>query len=319
MRFKLYLIIGVVFAFLLGLTWSLGPGLRYITVGISAYFFFLSVWGNPFFRISGDSRIPFQDLSDDLKIIFSPKKDTYTQQTGIPRRQKLTVIMIASFFIFFVFLTIIIAVIFLSDAKGTSESNYLESAEFYRTQGDYDSAIVYYHRSLRSQPGNREGRVGMGNAFLSKSTYDSALFYYNLVLKEDGEDTDALYNRSLVQYYQKDYKKSVSGALHVLSLDSQYENALLLAGDNYYTQQQYDSAIYWYEKGYETGARSAILCHVMAYIYDVQGNTDKAIGLYQEAVYYDSTKVDVYQRLGELLPEERGKYKMLEQRFTENQ
>jgi hypothetical protein len=40
----------------------------------------------------------------------------------------------------------------------------------------------------------------------------------------------------------------------------------------------------------------------MAYIYDTKGEYNKAINLYQEALSYDSSVVDIYTRLGELLP-----------------
>jgi hypothetical protein len=46
----------------------------------------------------------------------------------------------------------------------------------------------------------------------------------------------------------------------------------------------------------------------MAYIYDTKGDNSKAIGLYQEALQYDSTIVDIYKRLGELLPNDEGNY-----------
>jgi hypothetical protein len=46
----------------------------------------------------------------------------------------------------------------------------------------------------------------------------------------------------------------------------------------------------------------------MAYIYDTKGNYSNAIGLYKEELRYDSTVVDIYKRLGELLPNEDGNY-----------
>jgi hypothetical protein len=40
----------------------------------------------------------------------------------------------------------------------------------------------------------------------------------------------------------------------------------------------------------------------MGYIYDQRGDQEKAIHLYQEALNYDSTRVEIYNRLGELFP-----------------
>lgn len=46
----------------------------------------------------------------------------------------------------------------------------------------------------------------------------------------------------------------------------------------------------------------------MAYIYDTKNNYDKAIPLYKEALTYDTTVVDIYTRLSELIPGEEGNY-----------
>ena len=65
----------------------------------------------------------------------------------------------------------------------------------------------------------------------------------------------------------------------------------------------------WYKNAYENGGiRTRALCHLMAYIYDTKGDYSKAIDLYKEALSYDSTVVDIYKRLGELLPNEDGNY-----------
>ena len=51
-----------------------------------------------------------------------------------------------------------------------------------------------------------------------------------------------------------------------------------------------------------------MLCHIMAYIYDTKGDYAKAISFYQEALSYDSSIVDIYQRLGELIPGDDGNF-----------
>ena len=75
----------------------------------------------------------------------------------------------------------------------------------------------------------------------------------------------------------------------------------------YRFQKKYDEAITWYENAYQNGGqRTRILCHIMAYIYDSKGDYERAISLYQEALSYDSSVVDIYQRLGELIPGDDG-------------
>jgi Flp pilus assembly protein TadD len=316
-KFRFYLTLAILCCLLFGFTWSLDVSFRYLGFGLSVYFFFLAFYNKPrslFAAASG----PLDHLTADLKIIFSPRKNTYTQQKGIPGRQKPTVIFVAFFFIFFVFVTIIVSVLLLSDDKA-SRDYLLDSANFYNTQEQYDSARVYYRKVLDAEPSNRDARFGMGDIFLAESNFDSALYYYDGILVENPSDEAARYNRALALFNQKNYSGSLKETAEVLRLNPRYQDALLLAGDNYYVQQRYDSAIFWYEQAYDLGVRTAILSHIMAYIYDVEGNTDRAIPLYQEAVLYDSTKTDVYKRLGELIPEESERYRVLENRFSEQQ
>jgi hypothetical protein len=44
----------------------------------------------------------------------------------------------------------------------------------------------------------------------------------------------------------------------------------------------------------------------MAYIYDTKSQAQKAIPLYKEAISMDTTRTDIYRRLGELVPGEEG-------------
>ncbi len=77
-------------------------------------------------------------------------------------------------------------------------------------------------------------------------------------------------------------------------------------GDAYYTQVRYDEAMVWYERVYEEPTmRNRWLCHIMAYILDTKGNLAQAIPLYEETLRYDSSVVEVYDRLSELVAGEK--------------
>jgi hypothetical protein len=79
--------------------------------------------------------------------------------------------------------------------------------------------------------------------------------------------------------------------------------ATQLIGDNFYNQEKYDSALNWYDNAYSKGLRNRYLCHLMGYINQTKGATDKAVLLYKEALQYDSSVVDIYERLVDLVPE----------------
>jgi tetratricopeptide (TPR) repeat protein len=118
----------------------------------------------------------------------------------------------------------------------------------------------------------------------------------------------AQYNKGYVYFDRKDYGRAIVETRKVLTLEPEHTDALLLMGDSFYNQGQLDSALYWYEGAYSTGYRSAILCHLMAYIYDTKGKQETAINLYKEAIGQDSSIVAIYSRLGELVPGEEGNW-----------
>ncbi len=204
----------------------------------------------------------------------------------------------------FVFLAIILGVIFGDDSAVFSDEELMARDYYYA--GQYDSALYHYKLALKEEPDNTYILVETGNCYLYLNRSDSALWHYNRVLELDPGNLDATHNRGLAYYQQKKYREAIDAAQQVLVSNPSHVDALLLAGDSFYTQTQYDSALVYYVEAYNLDYRTAILTHIMAYIYDVKGNTQQAIALYRETLQQDDSITDVYVRLGELLPGEEG-------------
>lgn len=204
----------------------------------------------------------------------------------------------------FVFLAIILGVIFGDDSAVFSDEELMARDYYYA--GQYDSALYHYKLALKEEPDNTYILVEAGNCYLYLNRSDSALLHYNRVLELDPGNLDATHNRGLVYYQQRKYREAIDAAKQVLVSNPSHVDALLLAGDSFYTQTVYDSALVYYVEAYNLNYRSAILTHIMAYIYDVKGNTQQAIALYRETLQQDDSIADVYVRLGELLPGEEG-------------
>ena len=119
-------------------------------------------------------------------------------------------------------------------------------------------------------------------------------------------------------WYQQQYEQSIEILKRCVSTHSDYNEAYLALGNNYYDQKKQDEAFPWYVKAYDAGVKDAFLSHVLAYLYDNKGNTVKAIPLYKEAVQLDSSRADIYPRLAELEPANAGKYNELAARWKSN-
>ena len=103
-----------------------------------------------------------------------------------------------------------------------------------------------------------------------------------------------------------------------LALDPNYLEAVYGKGIVLYQNGSHDEANTYFSRAYEGGYKYAWLSWVMADAYDKSGATTRAVELYKESVNLDSSFVDSYNRLAELLPEEREKYLELAQKHANN-
>lgn len=290
---------------------SVDASIVYIFLGISGFFFFLAIYNvqwtpRPFdqrkresFSASPKGSPPFEGLRQvfsQWRIKVDPSK---------PASRKAIMIIILVIVGFVVILPILIAV---SSGDNSYDAGYFNTiAEQHFTTGQYDSSTYYYRRALQADPDSQEALIGYGKVLSTLNQNDSAIYYFDRTLSLNEGNAAAIYNKAWVYYQQQKYAEGTEMLANLMENNSDYYDAMLLLGDFYYIQKEYDKAIPWYEKAYQDGgARSRMLCHIMAYIYDMEKNYDKAIPLYKEALSYDSTVVEIYERLGELLPGQEG-------------
>jgi predicted Zn-dependent protease len=311
---KRWFIIFGIFLVLLALLWSVDKSVVYFLLAGAAFSLF-KVLQLVLVKIEAKPTIPVEEdyetyapsqtwlIWEDLKAIF--KKGSSGPQT--PQQVKVFVTLVLVF-IGFIFFTIFISVIFGEDSSDSySSDNYQRATDLYNNQ-QYDSAAYYYRLVLLADPENAELFYERGNAFFNANNTDSALVMYDQVLAIEPQHEQAQYSKASIYYGRKNYRQAIDETKKILEYNPEFVNGLLLIGDSFYNQSQLDSALQWYEGAYGRGYRSAILSHLMAYIYDVKGQPDKAINLYREAIGQDSTIVDIYTRLGELVPGEEGNW-----------
>lgn len=307
---KFYLSLGIVSFLLMGFFWALDTSIIFIFAGIGTFFGFLFFWNYPWQlstkqnkNSSSSSGWTGQQTKQGWTYPPQPDKRTRT------RINATTIKVLATLFGGVLFFVVVVALI-VSDGDEQA-SDYFTQAESYRTLDNFDSSRYYYLKTIKSDPDHVDAWNNYGVLWMSAERYDSALYNFDQALNVNPDYEAARYNKALIYYYQKNYRKSLKEDFGLIEINPYYNDALQLAGDNYYAQQKYDSALMWYQNGYDNGHRNAWLCHVMGYLYDVKGETTTAISLYQEAVSYDPYKTDVFTRLGELLPGEDGEqYRM---------
>jgi tetratricopeptide (TPR) repeat protein len=307
---KGWLLAAIAFAFLLALLWSIDASLRYLCLGgmvVSIYFYVRSLPKPPTAHTTAQrNSSPTQpSVINDLREIFTDKKVPVPEAVQ-ERRGKLLVFMVLGF-IFSIFLTILLSILFADPYEESADYLYQKATDFFNAQ-QYDSASYYYGQVIARDPQNATARLERGNAFYNLNRNDSALVMYRQALELNPTLADAQYNIGLIEYNQRSFRKSIETAKGIFAYNADYQDALLLIGDCFYAQNELDSAMRYYEDAYNRGYRSPGLSHVMGYIYDTKGNTGQAIAQYKEALGMDSTRTDIYRRLGELLPGSEGEW-----------
>ncbi len=310
---QIYFIIAFVLLMIMGLTWSLDSSIVYLILGSSVFFFFLAYWNRPKSQTqtnyqefkAGRTKPPQQDPWRAVRDVFRQAKQQAPTGQEISSKG-IRVIVTAGIFITVIFFIIIISVI-VSDPE-MSWIEYYQRAENARYAQSYDSAMIFYRKVLADEPDHLDSWNGMGIVKLDLREYDSAVYFFDGAIDLDEDYDFARYNKALAFYYKKDYARSLSETRSLMNHSPQYYDAMELAGNNYYSQQRYDSARYWYQEGYDNGVRNAWICHVLGYLYDQQKQEDKAIALFRESLSYDSTNVEVYERLSEHFPGSEGNF-----------
>jgi predicted Zn-dependent protease len=293
-RSRLFLFLGMSSLLLMAFFSALDGFFIYVFLGAGAFFFFLAVWHFPW-KSSGSSSQQWQQTKARQQT--SQRSDGI--QTSAVKIIKVAAMIFVGFFLFLFIVGIIVG--------PEEDAAYLfTKAEEFRTLEQYDSARKYYRKASRVDPDDPNALNGLGIVWLNERRYDSALFYFDKAVDRDESFEYGRYNKALAYYYQKNNSRALDEVLKLVDMNPYYNDALQLTGDIYYEQKNLDKAKEWYDKAYDNG-----LCHVLGYLYDTKGDTEKAIHLYQESVSYDPYKTDVFTRLGELLPGAEGEeYRM---------
>jgi Tfp pilus assembly protein PilF len=291
----------------LAFTWSIDASFVYLFLGAAVFLIFLGFWTWP--RRPRTSRFnqPYTQSTERERPREQADDRTTRPSSAAPETQKtakvvVTIVVVFSFAIFlFIFLGA-----FLRTNNESQPSDYFVAAEQYYATEQYDSAYVNYKLALSENPDHADALLGLGNTFSQQDNPDSALVFYDRALAVNPDMDAARYNKGWVEYNRKRYSEAERELTALIEKNPSYLDAMQLLGNVFYDQNRYDEALRWYEQAYTAGLRGNWICHVMGFLYQNKGDNTRAIALYKEALTYDSTVLDIYKRLGEIVPGDEG-------------
>ncbi len=270
--------LSLIFLLLFGIFWSLGTFFFWVLGGLSVIFALLALSSS---GIKFPSFDPFSQTTNP----YPPKGSGTSVRTPWNPLRVILIVMGAVLVI-----SILINLFSNSDqapVEDTSDSNQSEP----------------------EQDGDATPLVDKGNVFFNQSQYDSALRYYGMALKVDPSDQYAQYNRALVFFMTKDYRMSIGMIKKCLREHPDYNEAWWLLGDGYYSTNKYDSAAASLERAYNNEFKDPSFLQLLGDVYQAQSNNSKATELYKKVVEQDTTKLEVYQKLIALDPDNADFYR----------
>ena len=267
-----YLRLTIVSCALLALLWPLGNFVFWIMLGFISYFGFFAYYYQPKAKpIFGRSDAAQRHQGNPVAALWETIKRTKSIQFAIAMG-------VLGFFI------VLFAPNFTS-----SDSEELQPMD--------------------QQTVNIDSLVDLGNEKYNRGEYESALNHYDEVLQVDPTNQFGLYNKALVYYSKKDYRKSISLVNYCIQQNPDYGPAYYLLGDDFKFIDKADSALYFFEKAYELGVRDPGLLQNLGDIYYDQNENKTAIQFYKQALGQDTTLIFVYERLAELEPSQAENYR----------
>jgi len=311
---RAFFLLGWICLFVMALMWSVDGSLVAMAMGAAVVCFLLGFTSRPGAAAQPRRERPGYSKPNDytpgtfLSVLFGRlRQGQQTTRPIDPQRQKRgAVVMMFAVFVFTIILVVVLSSLF-SDDDASMGYGYFQLAETQYYNQQYDSARINYRRAWQADPKIADAYLGYGKALAMQDQSDSAIMLFDQAVAVDPDLKEAVYYKAQALSNQKKYDDAIAILNQLTTQYPDYDDARLLLGDAYYVQKRYDQALPYYETVYANpDSRSHILCYIMAYIYDTKGNTQKAIPLYQEALQRDSSVVDIYQRLGELMPGDDG-------------
>lgn len=288
---KWYRRLALLFLILFGVFWSLGPFFFWMLLGLSVYFGFLAFYSSGI-KISLFNRPP--QLAPQASLLENPSRsDQGRRDPSVPQGPSVVVRkVVRNLVIFFALLFVLFFVvgIFSDGDEAPTESKEVELS----SPVENDEAIRWNDK---------------GNASLDKGNYDSALIYYDKSLAAEPQYQYAMYNKGLLFSRRQEYRKSNSLIRKCLRLYPDYNPGWWVLGYNYDQLNYPDSALTCLETAYNNSFSNSDFLEFLGDLYLKKDRRAKAKDIYEKVIEQDTTKAAVYRRLAELDPKNADRYR----------
>ena len=161
----------------------------------------------------------------------------------------------------------------------------------YLNKGDYDEAIVCFHRALEKDKDLFASIANQAKAYLLRGDVDKALSLYIEMEKRKPNDRNILINIGSLFLRKQDFEKAKDYFEKTLETDAKNVAALNNIGAILLLEKQVDRAIYYFRRALEIRGDFAAALNNMGVCFAIRKSNEKAIKYFLAAHTLD--KIDV--------------------------
>lgn len=170
------------------------------------------------------------------------------------------------------------------------DSALVETANIYSAAGRFDSAMVYYNKTLAVNPRSTAALIGMGKIYrdaqkgpdtaVNRMRLDSAIFYFNAAEALDKTNKETYYALAWIYNAKKEHAKALPYAIRSLEIDNKYKPAYGELGYAYRSLKMYAECIEQLKKNLAVSVVDVALLY-SGYCYMELNNKESAMQQYE--------------------------------------
>jgi tetratricopeptide (TPR) repeat protein len=189
-------------------------------------------------------------------------------------------------------------VIPVAGAEEKNNKAYIEEAQNYYYQGDFDKALAMYEGIIKGYPGNPSFRLTLAKIYIEKADFEKAKEHLLKALDISPNDAEAHFYLAIVFSSMGNYKQAIVECVKVLEINPRFYAARLLLADAYLYEFDDARSEVELKKLLAVTPESTSVYWRLGQLYSgLQGNLDKGIAEMEKVV---SLKSDVSKLWGEL-------------------
>ena len=177
-------------------------------------------------------------------------------------------------------------------------SAYMNRGKTYADKGEFDRAILEYNKAIEIDPRYATAYFNRGIAYANKDEYVRAILDYTKAIEIDPRFTEAYYNRGMIYANKGEYDRAILDYTKAIEINPKFTDAYNNRGNTYFKKDEYDRAILDYEKVIEIDPGDAMAYHNRGIIYSNKDEFDRAILDYDKAIEIDPKFTDAYYSRG---------------------